>query len=261
MKLDIKEMLQKRSRSGKVPRLLLWYLRRLFHEDFLNNFFEKDYSGVEFCSKGIEYLGVTLQVEGTIPDGGPYTFVSNHPLGGADGVALLSIIGQKGDVMLLGNDFLTNIDGIKSMIVPINKLGMQSRKLKEGIDSAYSGPTHILDFPAGQVSRRNHGVIEDRKWSKRFLITSIETHRDIVPIHFYGTNSRRFYRMGRIQQILKLKFPLGMIFLPDELYRSQSKTYRIVIGKPIPYTIFTPDKTDSQWVSYVRDQVYSLKQD
>lgn len=258
MKLDIKEMLQKRSRSGKVPRLLLWYLRRLFHEDFLNSFFEKDYSGVEFCSKGIEYLGVTLQVEGTIPDGGPYTFVSNHPLGGADGVALLSIIGQKGDVMLLGNDFLTNIDGIKSMIVPINKLGMQSRKLKEGIDRAYSGPTHILDFPAGQVSRRNHGVIEDRKWSKTFLIKSIETHRDIVPIHFYGTNSRRFYRMGRIQQILKLKFPLGMIFLPDELYRSQGKTYRIVIGKPIPWSSFDRSNDINKQVEQIKKTAYAL---
>ncbi len=258
MKLDIKEMLQKRSRSGKVPRLLLWYLRRLFHEDFLNNFFEKDYSGVEFCSKGIEYLGVTLQIEGTIPDGGPYTFVSNHPLGGADGAALLSIIGQKGDVMLLGNDFLTNIDGMKSMIVPINKLGMQSRKLKEGIDRAYSGPTHILDFPAGQVSRRNHGVIEDRKWSKTFLIKSIETHRDIVPIHFYGTNSRRFYRMGRIQQILKLKFPLGMIFLPDELYRSQGKTYRIVIGKPIPWSSFDRSNDINKQVEQIKKTAYAL---
>ena len=258
MKLDIKQMLQKRSRSGKVPRLLLWYLRRLFHEDFLNSFFEKDYSGVEFCSKGIEYLGVTLQVEGTIPDGGPYTFVSNHPLGGADGIALLSIIGQKGDVMLLGNDFLTNIDGIKSMIVPVNKLGMQSRKLKEGIDSAYSGPTHSLDCPAGQVSRRNHGGIEDRKWSKTFLLKSIETHRDIVPIHFYGTNSRRFYRMGRIQQILKLKFPLGMIFLPDELYRSQGKTYRIVIGQPIPWSSFDRSLDINKQVEQIKKTAYAL---
>ena len=118
MKLDIKQMLEKRSRSGKVPKLLLWYLRRLFHEDFLNRFFEKDYYGLEFCDKALEYLNITLHVKGTIPNGGPYTFVSNHPLGGADGLALLSVIGQKGDIKLLGNDFLTNIDGLKPMIVP-----------------------------------------------------------------------------------------------------------------------------------------------
>ena len=258
MRIDLKQMLEKRSRSGKVPRLLLWYLRRLFHEDFLNRFFEKDYTGLEFCSKAIDYLGITLQVEGEIPDGGPYTFVSNHPLGGADGLALLSVIGHKGDVMLLGNDFLTNVEGLKPMIVPVNKIGMQSRQLKQGIDNAYSGSTHILDFPAGQVSRRNHGIISDRKWSKTFLLKSIETHRDIVPIHFYGTNSRRFYRMGRLQQILKLKFPLGMLFLPDELYRSQGKTYRIVIGPAIPWSSFDRSSDINRQVEQIKQITYAL---
>lgn len=258
MKLDIKQMLEKRSRSGKVPKLLLWYLRRLFHEDFLNRFFEKDYYGLEFCDKALEYLNITLHVKGTIPNGGPYTFVSNHPLGGADGLALLSVIGQKGDIKLLGNDFLTNIDGLKPMIVPVNKIGIQSRQLKQGIDSAYSGSTHILDFPAGQVSRRNHGIIMDRRWSKTFLVKSIENHRDIVPIHFYGTNSRHFYRMGRIQQLLKLKFPLAMIYLPDELYRSQGKTYRIVIGKPIPWSLFDKHGNIQEQVEKIKQTTYAL---
>ena len=258
MKLDIKQMLEKRSRSGKVPKLLLWYLRRLFHEDFLNRFFEKDYYGLEFCDKALEYLNITLHVKGTIPNGGPYTFVSNHPLGGADGLALLSVIGQKGDIKLLGNDFLTNIDGLKPMIVPVNKIGIQSRQLKQGIDSAYSGSTHILDFPAGQVSRRNHGIIMDRRWSKTFLLKSIENHRDIVPIHFYGTNSRHFYRMGRIQQLLKLKFPLAMIYLPDELYRSQGKTYRIVIGKPIPWSSFDKHGNIQEQVEKIKQTTYAL---
>ena len=258
MKLDIKQMLEKRSRNGKVPRLLLWYLKHLLHEDFLNLFFEKGYTGLEFCSKTIDYLGITLEIEGSVPDGGPYTFVSNHPLGGADGLALLSVIGQKGDIKLLGNDFLTNVDGLKPMIVPVNKIGMQSRQLKQGIDNAYSGSTHILDFPAGQVSRRNRGIIMDRKWSKTFLLKSIETHRDIVPIHFYGTNTRRFYRMGRIQQILKLKFPLAMIYLPDELYRSQGKTYRIVIGKPISWSSFDRHGNIQEQVEKIKQITYSL---
>ncbi|MBR6370137.1 MAG: glycerol acyltransferase [Bacteroidaceae bacterium] len=258
MKLDVESMLEKRYGKGKVPRIMLWYLRRLFHEDFLNRFFEKGYTGTEFCDKAIDYLGIKLQVEGEIPGGGPYTFVSNHPLGGADGLALLSVIGKKGDVMLLGNDFLTNIDGLRPMIVPVNKIGMQSRTLKQGIDNAYSGNTHILDFPAGQVSRRNHGVIADRRWSKTFLTKSIETHRDIIPIHFYGTNSRRFYRMGRIQQILELRFPLGMIFLPDELYLSQGKTYRIVIGRPIPWYSFDRDGDINRQVEQIKNITYSL---
>ena len=64
--------------------------------------------------------------------------------------------------------------------------------------------------------------------------------------------------MGRIQQILKLKFPLGMIYLPDELYRSQGKTYRIVIGKPIPWDSFDSKANIQQQVEQIKQITYAL---
>ena len=67
MKLDVKSMLERRYGKGRVPRLLLWYLRRLFHEDFVNDFLEKGYAGPEFCDKALDYIGVTLQVEVPTP--------------------------------------------------------------------------------------------------------------------------------------------------------------------------------------------------
>ena len=255
--IDIELILKKK--FGKAPRLLTWYLKRLIHQDFINGFLVQGYSGMEFCTKALEYLNISLIVEGTIPEGGPYTFVSNHPLGGVDGLALLHIIGAKNpDVMMLGNDFLTNIQGLAPMIIPVNKVGMQSRTLKDNIDKAFSGSANILVLPAGKVSRKIDGVIQDQKWKKTFLQKSIETGRDIVPIHFYGTNSRRFYRIGRLEKYLRLRFPLGMLFLPDELYRAQGKNYRIVIGKPIPASTFDESRSIAQWTDYVRDIVYEL---
>ena len=64
--------------------------------------------------------------------------------------------------------------------------------------------------------------------------------------------------MGRIQQILKLKFPLGMVFLPDELYRSQGKTYRIVIGKPILWNTFDQNGNINQQVEKIKQTTYAL---
>ena len=64
--------------------------------------------------------------------------------------------------------------------------------------------------------------------------------------------------MGRIQQILKLKFPLGMIFLPDELYRAQGKTYRIVIGKPIPWSSFDRSNDINKQVEQIKKTAYAL---
>lgn len=255
--IDIELILQKK--FGKVPRLLTWYLKRLIHQDFLNVFFAKGYSGIEFCTKALEYLDISLQVEGIIPEGGPYTFVSNHPLGGIDGLALLHIIGTRNpDVMMLGNDFLTNIQGLAPMIVPVNKVGMQSRTLKDNIDKAFSSSANMLVLPAGKVSRKSDGIIRDQRWKKTFLQKSIETGRAIVPIHFYGTNSRRFYLIGRLEKYFKLRFPLGMLFLPDEMYRAQGKTYRIVIGSPIPASTFDESRSITQWIDYMKDIVYGL---
>ena len=77
-------------------------------------------------------------------------------------------------------------------------------------------------------------------------------------MHFYGTNSRRFYSIGRLEKYLRLRFPLGMLFLPDEMYRARGKSYRIVIGNPISANTFDESRSIAQWTDYVRDIVYEL---
>ena len=255
--IDIEQVI--RSRFPKAPRLLTRFIKRLLHQDFLNGFFRQGYTGIEFCHEALKYLNVKIEVEGTIPEGGPYTFVSNHPLGGIDGLALLDLIGTGSrDVRLLGNDFLTAVKGLAPMIVPINKVGTQSRSLKSNIDQAFGSDVNMLVCPAGKVSRLTDGVIQDQKWTKTFLQKSIETHRDIVPIHFIGENSRRFYRIGRMEKFFKLRFPLGMLFLPDEMYRAQGSTYRVVIGQPIPYKTFDSSRPLNDWAQDIRKTVYEL---
>lgn len=255
--IDIEQVI--RSRFPKAPRLLTRFIRRLIHQDFLNGFFRQGFTGIEFCHEALKYLNIRIEVEGTIPQGGPYTFVSNHPLGGIDGLALLDLIGSDGrDVKLLGNDFLAAIKGLAPMIVPISKVGMQSRSLKSNIDQAFSSDVNMLVCPAGKVSRKIGGVIQDQKWAKTFLQKSIETHRDIVPMHFIGENSRRFYRIGRMEKFFRLRFPLGMLFLPDEMYRAQGSTYRVVIGQPIDYKTFDSSKSLNDWAQDIRKTVYEL---
>lgn len=255
--IDIEQVI--RSRFPKAPRLLTRFIRRLIHQDFLNGFFRMGYTGVEFCHEALKYLNIRIEVEGSIPEGGPYTFVSNHPLGGIDGLALLDLIGSNGrDVKLLGNDFLAAIKGLAPMIVPISKVGMQSRSLKSNIDQAFRSDVNMLVCPAGKVSRKIGSVIQDQKWAKTFLQKSIETHRDIVPMHFIGENSRRFYRIGRMEKFFRLRFPLGMLFLPDEMYRAQGSTYRVVIGQPIEYKTFDSSKSLNEWAQDIRKTVYEL---
>ena len=152
------------------------------------------------------------------------------------------------------------LKGLNSTFVPVNKTGRQSRELALGTDAIFAAEGQIGVFPAGKVSRKIDGVIQDGPWTKTFIQKSVQFRRDIVPVHFYGRNSNRFYRVDRMAGWLGLnkKFPLAMILLPDELYKGQHKTYRIVVGKPIPWQTFDSTRKPLEWAAWVREQAYNL---
>ncbi|MBO5562684.1 MAG: 1-acyl-sn-glycerol-3-phosphate acyltransferase [Bacteroidales bacterium] len=261
--INIEQILKKKF-GEKTPKWLIRFVRKLLHEDWLNDFFKKGYSGIEFTDKVIEYLHVTLQIEGLdhVPKDGRYTVASNHALGGNDALALISIFGKHfdGNVRFLANDFLMNLRQLREYMVAVNKVGSQSRDLAFQTDEIFSGPYQILIFPSGKVARKTHGRIQETPWAKTFITKSVQYHRDIVPMHFYGKNTWRFYLvdwMGKITGINK-KFPLAMIMLVDELYRAQGKTYRIVIGDPIPWQTFDRSRKPYEWAQWVKEKVIAL---
>lgn len=86
----------------------------------------------------------------------------------------------------------------------------------------------------------------------------MEYQRDIVPIHFGGCNSDKFYTIANVCKKLGLKFNVAMLFLVDEMYKNVDKTFRVVIGKPIPWQTFDKSKTAMEWAKYVEDEVYKL---
>ena len=193
-------------------------------------------------------------------DGKLYTFVSNHPLGGQDGVCLGSIIGKHydGKFRYLVNDLLLNLPGLKPVSIGINKTGRQSRDFPRMVEAGFKSDNHMLMFPAGLNSRkRKDGTIHDLPWKKTFISKSVEYQRDVVLIHFGGRNSERFYRIARFSDKY-LPFNLAMLFLVDEMYRNVGKHFRISIGKPIPWQTFDKSKSATEWAQYVEDRVYEL---
>ena len=251
------------SKSRYVPQFVINWLKRLVHQDFINFYLRQGYEGVEFCEKGVEYLGATVTAEGleNLPDDGRrYTFASNHPLGAIDGVALGAIIGRHydGHIKYLVNDLLMNLKGLAPLCVPINKIGHQARNLPAMIDAAFQSNDHVIIFPAGLCSRKVDGQIRDIPWSKAFITKSVQTQRDIIPVHFIGQNSPRFYRIAKLFEPLRSKFNVAMLFLPDEMVRANGQHYVVRFGKPIPWQTFDRTRTSSQWAQWVQDQVYKL---
>ena len=250
-----------------VPRFAVEWLKKIVHEDQVNDFLweNRGVTGVEWLERCVDYLGMKLTIEGeeNLPpadDGKLYTFVSNHPLGGIDGVALGAVIGRKygGRFRYLVNDLLMNLPGLAPLCIPINKTGGQSRAFPAMVEAGFKGNNHILMFPAGLCSRKRGGEIRDLEWKKTFVVKSVETQRDIVPIHFGGRNSAKFYAIANACKALGLKFNAAMLFLVDEMYKNTGKEFAIKVGRPIPWQGLGKEKTPQQWAQHIKEGVYKL---
>ncbi len=267
--IDIDRILEDKmgAKAKKIPGFVRRWLKRTVHQDEVNAFLwdSRDKVGVEWLEECVKYLDMTLIVKGkeNLPapdDGRLYTFVSNHPLGGEDGVALGAIIGRHydGRFRYLVNDLLMNLPGLAPLCIPINKTGSQSRQFPAMVENGFKSDNHMLMFPAGLCSRKIKGQIHDLPWTKTFVVKSVETHRDVVPIHFSGRNSNRFYRIANMCKRLGLKVNIAMLYLVDEMYKNAHKTFEVTIGKPIPWQTFDRSKKPAQWAQYVEDIVYTL---
>lgn len=267
--IDIDNILRSKmgAKAAWVPRPLVAWLKRVVHQDEVNRFLweSRHLTGTEWLEECVRYLDMTLEVTGyaNLPaadDGRLYTFVSNHPLGGADGVALGSIIGRRygGRFRYLVNDLLMNLPGLAPVCIPINKTGGQSRGFPQMVEDGFRSNSHILMFPAGICSRRHGGVVRDVPWTKTFITKSVQYRRDVVPIHFGGCNSDFFYRLANFSDRYVKKVNIAMLYLVDEMYRNTHKTFRVAIGKPIPWQTFDKSRKPAEWARYVQDEVYRL---
>lgn len=267
--IDIEKVLRGKAgeKARHIPRFVVSWLKRIVHEKEVNGFLESSahLSGVEWLEACVDYLDMRLVIEGTenLPssdDGKLYTFVSNHPLGGIDGVALGAILGRHydGRIKYLVNDLLMNLRGLAPLCVPINKTGSQGRDFPAMVEACFHSPNQVIMFPAGICSRKINGIVCDLPWRKTFITKSVETHRDVVPIHFGGHNSRFFYNLANVSKRLGIKFNVAMLFLVDEMYKNRHKTFTVSIGKPIPWQTFDSSRTPSEWAGWVKKSVYDL---
>lgn len=264
--VDIEQVVRQKlgKKTKYLPAFLISYLKRLIHQDEVNEIIltAGDRTGVDFLESCMQQLDIHLVVEGeeNLPQEGRYTFASNHPLGGLDGIALGYLLGKHydGKVKIVVNDLLMNLQGLAPMCIPVNKTGRQAKHLSQLLQEGFASENQIMVFPAGICSRKIDGVIQDIPWTRTFITKSVETGRSIVPIHFEGRNSNFFYRVANFSKALGLKVNLAMLFLADELFKNKHQTFRVKIGRPIPVSTFDDSKKQTEWAAYVRGLVYKL---
>lgn len=264
--IDIARVIEQKS-GRRLPSFVAELLRRLIHEREINAFIIRhaDKQGCAYLDALHEDFDVSVSWANpeTLPASGRCLFVSNHPLGAFDGVGISRLLHKRyGDVRYIVNDMLLSLDGLRSIFVPVNTYGRQSRESLEQLRSILHGDLPVGTFPAGWCSRKFEGRVQDRPWQKSFIRLAIESQRDVVPLYFVGQNSWHFYAIDRIRRSLGIKFDLATALLPDEMYRASGKSFDVWVGAPIGWQRLRDmpgsDHDKAQWV---RAESYRLAPD
>lgn len=246
-----------------MPGFLIGLFKKIIKQDELNhilNKYEQDI-GVAFLASVIKEFNISLEVKGleNLPENGRCIFVSNHPFGIADGLALTKTVSDKyGAFKAIGNDAFMLIPQMRPVTAVVNVYGQTSREYVLALDEVYASGVPMTHFPAGEVSRHYHDKIEDAEWQKSMISKAIAHKRDIVPFFISGQNSKLFHSIFRTRKFLGIKANIELALLPHELFNKKGKTIKIWIGKPISWQTFDKSKSHKEWAQEVRKLVYGL---
>lgn len=266
VKIDVEKVLSSKNAglAKAVPGFVINYLKRIVHQDDINEFLAAfgHLKNAELIGAFLNHIGISYKVwcSENIPANGRYLFVSNHPLGGLDGIIFIYELSKYyRDIKFPVNDILTNIENLSGIFLPVNKHGAQGKDAAKRIEESYASDSQILYFPAGLCSRKRRGVIRDLHWHKSFITKAIQHKRDIVPVYFSGRNSEFFYNLANLRKLLGIKANIEMLYLADEMFRQKGKEISLVFGKPISWQTFDKTQSPVEWADWVKGKSYELK--
>lgn len=276
IKIDLDGVLRQRlPRLSKfIPRFAVEWMKRTICQDELNRILEENagLEGADFCRGALKSLDIQLDARFEerlpSPEKRRVLYVSNHPLGGLDGLALIDYVQRRhgGNVYFIVNDLLSAVKPLENVFLPVNKFGKQNREAVKAVEDAFAGDDPIIMFPAGLVSRlrrvpfmgKKTRMVSDLPWNKMFVNKAHHHKRDIIPLFFSGENSRHFYRMANLRRRLGMKFNFEMIYLPGEMVRMAHSRLSITFGVPLSWEMLTPGRNAGGCAASVRASVYHL---
>lgn len=263
--IDIRQLI-----ASKNPKLLKWlpgfvisYLKRILHQKEINTFMSSipDAKDADFCDEVLKFLNISVELTGleNLPKEGKLVLAMNHPLGGMDAIALVSAMrNTRTDLKYIVNDLLLNLNRMNGLFLGVNKHGKNTQSKRQQITELFASDYLVCIFPAGLVSRKTNGKVEDLEWKKTFITLSKAHNRTIVPLHIDGQLSNFFYRLANLRTKIGIKSNIEMLYLSDELFKLRNATIKMTIGKPISIDSL-PEGTDKQQAEFVKNEVYKLE--
>ena len=250
---------------GFVGTFFGWLLLKVLRISTLNKIYNKhkNLKDLTFFTVLLEDLEIKFEIPEDdlkrIPKEGAFITVSNHPLGGIDGILLLKLlIGKRPDYKIIANFLLHRIEPMKPFIMPVNPF--EDRKDRQSsISGIKRALLHIKEgnplgvFPAGEVSTYKDGkLIVDRPWEEGAIKLIQKAKVPVIPIYFHARNSRLFYVLS------KLNSKLRTAKLPSELLSQKGRIIKVRIGKPIPVKAQEEYNNTQDFCDFIRRKTYML---
>ncbi len=218
-----------------------------------------------FFERAIKAIGISYDIDeqelAKIPKTGSLVVVSNHPLGGLDGIILGAMINKvRPDAKVVVNSLLAKMVEIKPHVIEVNPFGGKAAtaqnvaSMKDIIRTLKSGGC-VATFPSGTVSylHLRDMCISDPEWNKNIANIARKTGASILPVYFEGRNSWLFYLAGLIHPLLRTAM------LPREMIRlARKKPIRMHIGSVISPRKASEFETDQELTAWLRISSYVL---
>lgn len=250
---------------GFLGNAIGWIFIHITRINKMNKIYDrvKHLHGNEFFSALLREFNLKVEIQEEelkrIPKEGAFISISNHPLGGADGIILLKILTEiRPDFKITGNFLLHKIEPISPYVIAVNPF--ENRKnLKRMMGGSDQALQHVADgnalgfFPAGEVStKKENGIYVDKEWSRGSIKVIQKSNVPVIPIYFHAQNSRLFYSLSKISGLLRTAK------LPSELANKGGKIIKMRIGKPISPTEIQSYSDIKSLTSFLRQKTYLL---
>jgi len=261
---DIAKVL-KVKKLGFLGTFIGWMVLKVLKIDAVNKLYDKNkhLQGVDFLTSALDDLGIKYEIPEEdlkrIPKTGAFISISNHPLGGVDGMLLLKImIAARPDFKFTGNFLLEKIAPLKPYIVSVNPF--EDRKSATApLGGFKKSMKHLSDdkplglFPAGEVSTiKDDDIVLDKQWSKSAIQLIKKAEVPVLPVYFHAKNSNLFYKCAEISDALRTAK------LPSEMFSQKHRIVKIRIGKPIPVKDQKQFDSLDDFGAFLRKKTYML---
>ena len=252
-------------RLGFIGTFIGWLLIRVLRISALNKIYNnnKHKSDLDFLNGVLEDCEIRFEIPEEdlkrIPKDGPFITISNHPLGGIDGVLLLKLLLEKrSDYKIIANFLLHRILPLKPYVMPVNPF--ENRKDAKSSVAGIKGALQHLNegkplgiFPAGEVSTYKDGKLKvDKPWEEGAVRLIKKAKVPVIPIYFHAKNSRLFYMLSKISDTLRTAK------LPSEVISQNGRVIKVRVGKPISVSDQDAYPEIPQFYEFIRKKTYML---